>query len=103
MTDKLMNDEYVKSKAPTCVIIICAGFMMIIQTFAAGLAVIGYDDVIRAGAKAKEAQILQRASDKECQVPDINLMQRINALEDKQEQLIIDNDSLKLLSHRASQ
>ena len=102
MTDKLIDDDYVKSKAPTFIIVLCAGFMMLIQTLAAGLAVIGYDDVIRAGAKAKEAQILQMAnSDKECKVPDINLMQRINILEDKQEQLIIDNDSLKLLSHEA--
>lgn len=63
MTDKLMSDDYVKSKAPTFIIVLCAGFMMLIQTLASGLAVIGYDDVIRAGAKAKEAQILQRGKE----------------------------------------
>jgi len=84
MKDKLMNDDYVKSNAPTWIIVFCAGFMMIIQTLASGIAVVGYDDVIRADAKAREAQILQSAnSGKECKVPDINLIKRINTYTNK--------------------
>jgi len=109
-----MNDDYVKSKAPTVIIVFCAGFMMLIQTLASGLAVVGYDDVIRADAKAREAQILQRVSSGKEIISLKNIIAtlqkqiinqkndsdiRFNALEDKQELLIIDNDRLKLLAH----
>jgi len=93
MTDKLMNDEYVKSKAPMWIIAFCAGFMMLIQTLASGLAVIGYDDVIRAGAKAKEAEILQRE-----QMPP-EFQARLDLLEQQVRELILDSEVLKENSH----
>ena len=46
------------SHAPKVIMIGCAAFMMVIQTFAMAMAVVGYDDVIRAGAKKAEHDIL---------------------------------------------
>jgi hypothetical protein len=40
----------------------CATFMLLIQTLASSLAVIGYDEVIRADAKAKTMAILGQTS-----------------------------------------
>jgi len=82
--DELMSNEYVKSKAPAFIIVFCAGFMMLIQTIASGLAVVGYDDVIRADAKAREAEILNK--------PDNDLLERVKLLEEE-------INKLKLLSH----
>jgi len=55
MTDN-SND---KSKTPLIIVIICASISMLVQTIASAISVMGYDDVIRADAKARAEQILQ--------------------------------------------
>lgn len=95
-----MDNDYVKSKAPIFIISFCAGFMMLIQTIASGLAVVGYDDVIRADAKARESQILQGVnSGKELKDSLILLQEQVNSLNLDIELLEHEVDSLKLLSH----
>ena len=55
MSDKA-ND---KSNTPILIIIVCASITMLVQTFSAAITVMGYDEVIRADAKARATKILQ--------------------------------------------
>lgn len=47
-----------KYKAPIWVGVACAGFMIIVQTIANSVAVIGYDEVVRAHATKIERELL---------------------------------------------
>lgn len=83
-----MNDTESKSNAPILIIVICAGFTMVVNTIAAAIKIMGYDVVIQADAKARSEKILQGENKLTPELQD-----RFNLL---QEQV----DSLKLDSHK---
>jgi hypothetical protein len=54
-----MNDKQSKQSAPILIIVICAGFSMIVDTISSSIKIMGYDEVIQADAKARAAKIMQ--------------------------------------------
>jgi len=92
-----MNDTESKSNAPILIIVICAGFSMIVDTISSASKIMGYDVVIQADAKARAAKILQGNKIS----PD--LQDRFNLLQDQVDSLKLDNEILKEDSHKAQE
>ena len=93
MSDKLI-DTGSKSSTPILIIIICASINMLVQTIASAITVMGYDEVIRADAKARAEKILKR--DKLSP----KLQAKLDLLESQVRELMLDNEVLKENSHK---
>lgn len=48
-----------RNSAPILIIVICAGFSMVVDTISSSIKIMGYDEVIQADAKARANKILQ--------------------------------------------
>ena len=74
-------DNKDSKNTPILIIIICASINMIAQTIASIALVLGYDDVIKADAKARAARILQVKPNKELELKVIEQQGIINQLD----------------------
>lgn len=58
----------------------CATFMLLIQTVASALSVIGYDEVVRAYAKAESNKILNHQKQDKIYVDEIKRLEKITTV-----------------------
>ena len=101
MKDELMNSSRRKD-VPILIIVICAGFSMIVDTISSSIKIMGYDEVIQADAKARASKILQEANNSKEYKDSLNLLQeQFDSLKLDMEILKEDNEHLKLLSHKS--
>lgn len=77
-----MSEKQDKHSAPIIIIVICAGFSMVVDTISSSIKIMGYDEVIQADAKARAVKIMQEANpNKELQVKLIELTKRLEEVE----------------------
>lgn len=77
-----MNEKQNKHNAPILIIVICAGFSMIVDTISSSIKIMGYDEVIQADAKARAARIMQEAEpNKELESKLTELAKRLEEVE----------------------
>ena len=78
-----MDSDNAKDRAPILIIVICAGFSMIVDTISSSIKIMGYDEVIQADAKARAAKILQVKPNKELELKVIEQQGIINQLDER--------------------
>lgn len=67
-----------KDQTPILIIVICAGFTMIVSTIASAIKIMGYDEVIQADAKARAAVILQGVNSNQACKIDESIINQVN-------------------------
>ena len=82
-----------KNNTPVIIIVICASITMLVQTISSAITVMGYDEVIRADAKARAGKILQSETNQK-------LIEQINENSELIRELTLDNEVLKEYSHK---
>jgi len=77
-----MSDKQTKHSAPILIIVICAGFSMIVDTISSSIKIMGYDEVIQADAKARAAKIMRDVQpNKELEIKLTELAKRLEEVE----------------------